>query len=276
MVASFVELGFNPTKSRLSMNDEPPEYAALSRLPRGILAAYPLMPRLDYLLWQTRHHWPLLNTNAFGSPADDAQHALVNPSTPGTAEQLALLGVTTIVTNGDALRWGSGQYPPNPPNWGPGYRLVTRTATGASTWQVVARPAPAFVAAVSGFGPPEALEDGTPIFPLLASSGVGYFTIRAKEATTVRFSFDATPPAGGRRVLRLANDSDERRFAVRPANTHISVSLEVPRGVSLVLVKTDPAPQSRADAIVISRLEVERTTEPAQLSAVLQDGDPGF
>ncbi len=195
MVASFLELGLDPTTSRLSMNYEPAEYAAVSRTPQGVLAIYPLLPRLDYLLWQTRHQRPILNTYAFGTAADDAQHALVNPSTPGTAEQLALLDVTAIVTNGDALRWGPAEYPPNPRNWGSGYRLITRTDTGASTWQVVARPGPAFVAAVSGFGPPEALQDGNPAFPLLSSSGVGYFTIRAKEAGTIRLSFDASPRA---------------------------------------------------------------------------------
>jgi hypothetical protein len=226
-------------------------------------------------LWQTRHQRPILNTYAFGTAADDAQHALVNPGTPGTARQLALLGVTAIVTNGDALRWGPAEYPPNPRDWGPGYRLVTRTSTGASTWQVVARPGPAFVAAVSGFGPPEALDDGTPIYPLISSSGVGYFTIRAKAAGTVRLSFDATPPSGRRRVIRLANDSHERKVRVR-GTTRISVVVAIPRGVSLLIVKTDPAPQSRTDAIVISRLEVERANEPAQLTALLQDADPGF
>jgi hypothetical protein len=275
MVASFLELGFDPTTSRLSMNDEPPEYTALSQTPRGIVAVYPLVPRLDYWLWQTRHHRPLLNTDAFGSAADDAQHALVNPSAPGTAQQLALLGVTAIVTNGDALRWAD-QSPPNPPNWGPGYRLVARTDTGASTWRVVARPAPAFVAAVSGFGPPEAVNDGTPTYPLLSSSGVGYLTIRAKQAGTARLSFDATPPSGRRSVIRLSDNSHERAIAVSAPKTHISVVVSIPRGVSLLLVKTDPAPQSRADAIVISRFEVERATEPAQLGTLLQDGDPGF
>jgi len=275
MVVSFLELGFDPTTSRLSTHDEPPEYAALSRTPPGIVAVYPLVPQLAYFFWQSVHHRRLLNTDAFGSPADDAQHALVNPSTPGTAEQLALLGVTAIVTHGDALRWSSAEYRPNPKDWGPGYRLVARSPTSSSTWQVVAQPGPAFVAAVSGFGPPEALEDGTPAFPLLSSSGVGYFTIRAKQAGTIRLSFDASPPSGRRRVIRLANDSDERTFTVS-ATTRISVVVGIPRGVSLVLVKTDPAPQSRADAIVISRLEVERATEPAQLGAVLQDGEPGF
>jgi hypothetical protein len=258
------------------MHYEPAEYTAVSRTPQGVLAIYPLLPRLDYLLWQTLHQRPILNTYAFGTAADDAQHALVNPSTPGTAEQLALLGVTAIVTNGDALRWGSAEYPPNPRNWGPGYRLVTRTDTGASTWQVVARPGPAFVAAVSGFGPPEVLHDGNPAFPLLSSSGVGYFTIRAKQAGTVRLSFDASPPSGRRPVIRLADDSRERAFAVSAPKTHISVVVAIPRGVSLVIVKTDPAPQSRADAFVISRLEVERTAERAQLGVHLQDVEPRF
>jgi hypothetical protein len=247
----------------------------VSRTPPGILAVYPLVPRLDYFLWQTRHHRPLLNTNAFGSAADDEQHALVNPGTAGTAQQLALLGVTSIVTYGDALRWGPAEYPRNPPSWGPGYRLVARSMNGTTTWRVVARPAPALVAAVSGFDPPEPLADGTPGYPLIASSGVGYFTVRAKQNARVRLSFDASPPHGQARALRLANNSDERKFAVS-GKTHVSLVVDVPRGVSLVLVKTDPAPQSLEDAIVISHIEVEPTTEPAQLSALLQDGDPGF
>jgi len=275
MVVSFLELGFDPTTSRLSTHDEPPEYAALSRTPPGVVAVYPLVPQLAYFLWQSVHHRPLLNTDAFGSPADDAQHALVNPSTPGTAEQLALLGVTAIVTHGDALRWSSSDYLPNPKDWGPGYRLVAGSPATSSTWQVVARPAPAFVAAVSGFGPPEALEDGTPAFPLISTSGVGYFTIRAKSDGVERLDFDADPPRGQRRVLRLADDSVERRFALN-GRTHVSVVVAVPRGVSLVIAKTDPAPASREDAIVLSRLQVQRTTQPAQLQAIVQDSDPGF
>jgi hypothetical protein len=58
--------------------------------------------------------------------------------------------------------------------------------------------------------------------------------------------------------------------------THVSVLVDVPRGVSLVVVKTDPAPASREDAIVLSRLQVERATQPAELHTILQDADPGF
>jgi hypothetical protein len=275
MVASFLELGFDPTTSRLSTHDEPPEYAALSRTPPGILAEYPLVPQFGYFFWQSVHHRPLLNTGAFGTPADDAQHALVNPSTPGTAEQLALLGVTAIVTNGDALRWSSNDYLPNPKDWGSGYRLVAGSPANSSTWQVVARPAPAFVAAVSGFAPPEALKDGSPAFPLISTSGVAYFTIRARREGVVRLAFDADPPRGKRRVLRLADDSHELRFALS-GRTHLSVVVDIPRGVSLVTVKTDPAPASREDAIVLSRLQVHRARQPVQLHTILQGPDPGF
>jgi hypothetical protein len=274
-VVSFAELAFNPTTSRLSTKPEPAEYAALARTPPGIVAEYPLVPQLSYVFWQAVHHRKLLNTSAFGSPADDAQHMFVNPSTPGTAEQLALLGVTAIVTHGDALRWSPAEYPRNPKDWGPGYRLVARAPSGASTWQVVARPAPAFVAAVSGFAPPQALADGTPAFALVSPSGVGFLTIRARSDSVLRLSFVAEPPKDKQPVLRLADDSHERRFALGvPA--HVSAVVAVPRGVSLLLVKTDPAPTSEEDAIVLSHLQVERTKRSPELQALLQDGDPGF
>jgi hypothetical protein len=274
-VVSFGELAFDPTTSRLSTQPEPVEYAALARTPPGVVAEYPLVPEFQYFFWQSVHHRKLLNTSAFGSPADDAQHALVNPSTPGTAGQLALLGVTAIVTNGDALRWSAAEYPPNPKNWGPGYRLVARSPTGASTWQVVARPAPALVAAVSGFAPPQVLADGTPAFALISPSGVGYITLRAKTDSVLALSFDAQPPQGKQRVLRLADESHERRFALKAA-AHLSALVAVPRGVSLVLVKTDPPATSAEDAILLSHLRVERTKQPAELHALPQDGDPGF
>jgi hypothetical protein len=56
----------------------------------------------------------------------------------------------------------------------------------------------------------------------------------------------------------------------------VSVVVDVPAGVSLVLLKTDPAPTSAEDAIVLSRLEVARTTDAAKLHAVQQGADPGF
>jgi len=274
-VLSFGELGLDPTTSRLSTKPEPVEYAALGRVPAGIVAEYPLVPQFGYFFWQSVHGRRLLNTSAFGSAADDAQHALVNPSTPGTAQQLALLGVTAIVTHGDALRWGAAAYLPNPKSWGPNYRLVGGSPAADSTWQVVARPAPVLAAAVSGFSPPLALADGTPSYALVAPSGVGYITLRAKDDVRVRLSFDAVPPKGKQRTLRLADNSNERRYPFG-AGKRVSVVVAVPRGVSLVLVKTDPPPTSDQDAIVLSNLRVGRTTQPAELNAVVEDGDPGF
>jgi hypothetical protein len=272
---SFAELALDPTTSRLSTKPEPTEYAALARTPPGIVAEYPLVPQFGYFFWQSVHHRRLLNTSAFGSPADDAQHALVNPSTPGTAAQLALLGVTAIVTHGDALRWSAAEYPRNPKDWGPGYRFVAGSPAGDSTWQVVARPAPAFVAAVSGFAPPAALGDGTPAFALVSPSGVGYHTIRARSESILRLTFDAAPPEDKQRVLRLADDSTERHFALNHLQ-RVSVVVRAPRGVSLVLVKTDPAPTSLEDAIVLSHLQVGRVRQSPELRAVPENADPGF
>jgi hypothetical protein len=274
-VVSFLELGLNPTTSRLSTKPEPAEYAALARTPPGIVAEYPLVPQLGYVFWQSVHHRPLLNTSAFGSPADDAQHALVNPAAPGTAGQLALLGVTAIVTHGDALRWSAAAPHPNPKDWGPGYRHIAGNPARDSTWQVVARPAPAFVATVSGFAPPQALADGTPGYALVSSSGVGYLTIRAKEPSAVRLTFDAEPPKGARRVLRLADNSRERRFPL-DGPRRVSAVVAVPRGESLVLVKTDPAPTSLEDAIVLSHLQVQRARQSPRLHAISEGADPGF
>jgi hypothetical protein len=274
-VVSFAELALNPETSRLSTKPTPTEYAALARTPPGIVAEYPLVPQFGYFFWQSVHHRRLLNTSAFGSPADDEQHALVNPRTPGTAAQLALLGVTAIVTHGDALRWSAAAPPKNPPSWGPGYRLVAGSSASDSTWQVVARPAPALVSAVSGFDPPQALADGTPGFALVSPSGVGYLTIRAKNPGPLRLTFDATPPKGKRRLLRLADNSNERRFPLsRPKR--ISVTVGVPRGVSLVLVKTDPAATSSADAIVLSHIQVARASGAPALNAIVEGADPGF
>ena len=80
-----------------------PQYAALARTPRGTLAVYPLGEPTTYFLWQRAHERPLVNGSGAGSRADDVRLTLVDPGSPGTAERLALLGVTSIVTWADAL-----------------------------------------------------------------------------------------------------------------------------------------------------------------------------
>jgi hypothetical protein len=128
---------------------------------------------------------------------------------------------------------------------------------------------------VSGFSPPQALADGTPAFALVSPSGVGYITIRARREGVMRLTFAAEPPRGKQPLLRVANESKERPFPLS-GPTKVSVVVAVPRGVSLVLLKTDPAPTSPEDAIVLSRLQVEQVTESAELDALLQDSEPSF
>jgi hypothetical protein len=236
-----------------------------------------LTQHIDNLFWQIVHGRPVLNTDAFGSPADDEQHALVDPRTPGTAQQLALLGVTAMVTHPDALHyWAPAPHVSNPTNWGPGYRLIARAPDGSSVWDVVAPGAPALVAAVVGFNAPEPLANGAPGYALISSSGVGYLNIRARQPSLVRLSLDAEPPKGQQKVLRLSDSSAERPFTLR-GPTHISVLVAVPRGFSLVLVKTDPAPTSQADAIVLSNIHVESASGGTpDLHALVEDANPGF
>jgi hypothetical protein len=142
-------------------------------------------------------------------------------------------------------------------------------------WDVVARGAPALVAAVSGFSAPLPLKDANPGYALIAPSGVGYFNIRSREAKVVELSFDAEPPRNQTRLLRLADSSNERHFPLRGV-THVSLPVAIPRGFSLVLVKTDPAATSIGDAIVMSNIRVRASSAPPSLNAVLENPDPGF
>jgi len=274
MVVSFLELAENPNQNRFSVNDEPPEYAAISRTPPGLVADYPLYQDIDRLFWQIRYHRPNVISEAFGAPPDEARRALVNPSTPGAAAQLALLGVTAIVTHRDAL--GYVLHVKDVPNatWGPGYGLVTRTADGSSTWQVTAKPAPALVTP-TGLSGPTPLAGNVPGYPLDASSGVGYIGIRARKAGVLRLLFDAQPPAKVYKLLRVGDAKKEMPFNLE-GPLHISVLVQVPRGFSLVVLKTDPPAKSRADAIVISSMRAEPASGRPDLHALPEAADPGF
>jgi O-antigen/teichoic acid export membrane protein len=275
MAFSFLELAINPSQSRLRTNHEPSVYAALARTPKGNLADYPLYQNIDRLFWQYKHGRPELTSEAFGAAPDDARRALINPDTRGTAEQLALLGVTAIVTHADALGYELGV--PDVPNatWGAGYKLVARSRDGSSTWQVVASPAPALVTPGTGLTGPEPLANNVVGFPLTSTSGVAYIGFRAKEAGVVRLLFDAEPPKGAQRVLRIADDKNERPFTLN-GRTQVSLLVQIPRGYSLVLLKTDPAPISREDAIVLTSMFATRASGQPELHALPEAADPGF
>jgi hypothetical protein len=59
-------------------------------------------------------------------------------------------------------------------------------------------------------------------------------------------------------------------------SVRIDVNVEVPRGVSQLLLKVDPAPTSEADAIVLSQPRAKPASGAAVLHATPSSADPGF
>jgi len=274
MLVSFLELTVSPTKPHYLTHPLPPEYAALERTPPGVVAEYPLGVSNDHIVWQTLYRRPVMNNADFGTPADEAERAVLDPSAPGVAQTLALLGVTAIVTHADALDYiGAAPKVPNA-NWGPGYRLVARTRDGSSVWQVVAPSAPALVTLPGGFGQPRLWDHGAGGFPFDSPSGVGEIQFTARDAAVVRLTFGATPP-GREQTLRLADKDNELPFDLK-GTPEVSTLVQIPRGTSYLLVKTDPAATSDEDAIVLSAVRAERASGSPQLHAVPISPDPGF
>jgi hypothetical protein len=99
--------------------------------------------------------------------------------------------------------------------------------------------------------------------------------LTAKQPATVELSLEAVPPQGAQRTLRIADSKSEQRFPLT-GTTHIAVTVQVPRGVSQLVVKTDPAPTSEADAIVISAPLTASTSAAAVLHADLVSPNPGL
>ena len=274
MVMSFFELS-DHAATPLLRTDPPAEYEALRRVPAGAVAEYPLVQDIDRLFWQRSYERPILNSEAVGTAADEARRVLVDPGAPGTAEALAFLGISAIVTHPDALDFAGDLPDVSNRRWGPGYRLVARTAGGSSVWRVVAPAAPALVILPGGFGGPTATGAGGVGYPLLSPSGVGTMEFVAKAPSVVKLSFVATPPAGQRRVLRIADETSEIPFDL-DGPTRVSVLVEVPRGRSYVIVKTDPAATSEDDAIVLAAPRAVTTAVEPELRAVAISADPGL
>jgi hypothetical protein len=198
---------------------------------------------------------------------------LLDPAQAGTPEQLSLLGVTAIAIHPG----GPADVPvqPREPTNVAGYRLVGRFPGGASVWNVTARPAPAFAMLAGGFALPRALADGTVGYPVVASSGVAAIELRAKTAGTIRLVFNAIPPSGSTRELRIQGGDEERTFSVS-GPTPLSLDVAVPEGVSQLLVKTDPAATSEADAVVLTQPRVEPSPAAPILHAQQVSADAGF
>ncbi len=270
---SATELLASPAEKRFRTVPVPPVYAALERTPPGVLVEYPLGYSDVYRLWQRRHGRPLLNGAPPDTPADQARLVLLDPASPGTAQALSLLGVTAIIvhrrTNIDA------EVLPRQPIGVSGYRLVGRYRDGDSLWQVTARPAPALVTLPGGFAKPRRGRDGLVLYPLVSPAGVGAVELRARQAGVVRLTFDAEPPRGTRRVLRVADSEREVAFTLQ-GRTRISVAVAVPRGLSRLLVKTDPAATSEKDAVALSAPRAQAASGKPALHADPIEPDPGF
>jgi O-antigen/teichoic acid export membrane protein len=251
----------------------PPEYTALERgTPNGILAEYPLGYSDIYRLWQRVHGRPLVNGAPDGSLADQARFMVLDPAQAGTAPALALLGVTAVAIHPG----GPADTPlqPRDPASTPGYRLVGRFPDGSSVWAVVAPPAPALVTFPGGFAAPRLVAGDVVGYPLVATSGVALLELRAKARGVVRLVFDATAP-NGERKFRIQDAQGEHPFTFN-RSMHFDVTVDVPRGVSDLVLKVDPAPTSEADAVVLKQLRVETAPGTAALRAIPSSADPGF
>ncbi|MDX6407396.1 MAG: hypothetical protein QOE13_467 [Gaiellaceae bacterium] len=251
----------------------PPEYTALEReTPNGIVAEYPLGYSDIYRLWQRVHGRALVNGAPDGSLADQARFMVLDPAQTATPPALALLGVTAIAIHPG----GPADTPlqPRDPAATPGYRLVGRFPDGSSVWAVVAPPAPALVTLPGGFAAPRLVAGDVVGYPLVATSGVALLELRAKAPGVVRLVFDATAPSGERQ-FRIQDAAGEHPFTFN-ASMHFDLGVEVPRGVSQLLLKVDPAPTSEADAVVLSQLRVEPASGAATLRAAPSSAEPGF
>ena len=222
--------------------------------------------------WLRRRCRRLVNGAPGGSVADQAHLMVLDPAEPGTAQSLALLGVTAVAIHPGAT--ADVPVSPREPTRAAGYRLVGRFPDKSSVWDVVAPPAPAFVTFAGGFGLPRRLGDGAIGYPLVASGGVALVELRAKVAGIIRLVFDATAPSGNHQ-LRVQDAQGEHPLVVN-GHTHVDLSVEVPRGVSQLLVKVDPAPTSESDAVVLSQPRAEPASGAATLHAIPSSADPGF
>jgi O-antigen/teichoic acid export membrane protein len=251
----------------------PAEYTAVAHhTPDGIVAEYPLGYSDLYRLWQRVHGRPLVNGAPEGSAADQAHLMLLDPKAPGTSSALSLLGVRTVVLHPGGV--ADVPVEPREPAPADGYRLVGRFPDRSSVWTVTAAPAPAFVIYDGGFGPPRRLENGTLVYPLIASGGVAVMELRSRAAQTVHVEFDAAAP-GGQRDLTVQDAQGDHNSYGFTGSRHFAENIQVPRGVSQLIFKTDPA-SSDADAIVLTQPQVGPGTGAATLHAIPVSGKPGF
>jgi hypothetical protein len=98
--------------------------------------------------------------------------------------------------------------------------------------------------------------------------------LRAKAAGVVRLVFDATAPNVQHRFV-VADSQNEHPYTFT-TSMHFDLNVDVPRGVSQMLLKIDPAPTSDADAVMLSQPRVEPGNGATALHPTQTSTDPGF
>jgi hypothetical protein len=236
----------------------------LGRTPEGILAEYPIKRSDVYDFWQRDHGRPIVDGAPWGTFANDVERTLVDPDAPGTAERLALLGVTSIVTRPDSMDFFSTD-PPDVPrtDWGPGYELVANV-DGTTVWRVTATPAPALATLPSeSFLEGVVDEDGFVGNPLTGQTGT--LELWSPSAQVVRLNVDAVPQ-GATRTLQMRGAEGDVTFDLE-GRTRVSTVVRVPRGRSFLDLRIEPAQQAGEFPLHLSAPWTERTTDAPALVA---------
>jgi hypothetical protein len=272
MVVSFLELATHRV-SHFRTVPVPPEYTALQRdTPNGILAEYPLGYADLYRLWQPVHERPLVNGAPEGTVADQVRMMILDPAQAGTASTLAALGVTAIAIHPGGVADTPVQ--PREPTDGTGYRLVGRFPDRSSVWAVDAPRATAVVTLPGGFALPRLVSGDVVGYPLVASSGVALMELRARTAGVVRLFFDVLAPSGSPQ-LRIQDSQGDHPFPLS-GKVSFDVNVEIPRGMSQLLFKVEPAATSESDAIVVTQPRADAPSGAPLLRAIPASPDPGF
>jgi O-antigen/teichoic acid export membrane protein len=264
MAVTTAEL-FVPVQNKVTRTVPVPAfYDAVEQAPDGLLAEYPLRRSDVDTFWQRVHGRPLVGGAPWGTFANDVERTLVDPDAPGTAERLALLGVTAIVTPADAMDFASTD-PPDVPreSWGPGYELAGR-AEDTSVWRVTAQPAPALATLPSeSFVEGVVDEDGFVGHPLTGQTGV--LELWSPRAGVVRLVVDAVPQ-GATRTLEVRGRTGRVVFPLA-GRTRVATTVRVPRGRSRLDLRIEPAQQAGEFPLHLSAPWTEAATGPPALVA---------
>jgi len=160
--------------------------------PTSSIEPYPYRGYLDriYMYGQTLHHWPLANGGlAEWSLGDQFGRLVGDPRAPGSAENLATAGVTTVIVNPWAFS-AAGLVPPDTSSPPPGYAMVRSYSDGTAIWRVTAPAQPGIVVFDAGFEPTPAgdawVVEGRSGTATAYAPAAGRFVVEFSAATRVR------------------------------------------------------------------------------------------